>query len=150
MRRYELQEIEVKKSLQVIRGDVWNNPDVLAAATGADARVYCVAYVTQACNEMFKPGDVLVCDASRKAVSCGETDPRFLLRLLKRGVKVYSYEALHAKCAVFGDFVLLGSANMSESSACRLVELSVLQKNSRLARGVAAFIMGLSENANKL
>lgn len=140
----------MKKSPQVIRGDVWNDPVVLAAAKGADARVYCVAYVTQACDEMFQPDDVLVCDASRKSVSCGETDPRFLLRLLKRGVKVYSYEALHAKCAVFGDFVLLGSANMSESSACRLVELSVLQKNSRLARGVAAFIMGLSKNANKL
>lgn len=140
----------MKKSLQVIRGDVWNNPDVLAAATGADARVYCVAYVTQACDEMFKPDDVLICDASRKAVSCGETDPKFLLRLLKRGVKVYSYEALHAKCAVFDDFVLLGSANMSESSACRLVELSVLQKSSRLARSVAAFIMDLSRKANKL
>ena len=84
LRPYELQEIEVRSAPQVIRGDVWNDPAVLAAANGADARVYCVAYVTQACDEMLKPDDVLVCDASRKAVSCGETDPRFLLRLLKR------------------------------------------------------------------
>ena len=140
----------MKKTLQVIRGDVWNNPEVVAAANAADARVFCVAYVTQACDEMFQSGDVLVCDASRKAVSCGETDPRFLLRLLKRGVSVYSLEALHAKCAVFGDFVLLGSANMSESSALRLVELSVLQRNSRLATEVLAFILGLSKKAAKL
>lgn len=140
----------MRKSQQVIRGDVWNNPDVVAAANGADARVYCVAYVTQAHDEMFQSGDVLVCDASRKAVSCGETDPRFLLRLLKRGVSVYSLEALHAKCAVFGDFVLLGSANMSESSACRLIELSILQKNSRLATDVLAFIIRLSRKARKL
>ena len=136
--------------VRVIRGDVWNNPDVVSAANGADMRVYCVAYVTQASEAMFKSGDILVCDASRGAVSCGETDPLFLLRLLKDGVKIYSCEALHAKCAVFDDFVLLGSANMSESSANRLVEISVLQKDVRLATAVHAFIDGVIRTADCL
>ena len=138
------------KKLQVVRGAVWKNRDVVAAALRAKSRVFCVAYVTQAQNSLFRSGDLLVCDASQKAVSCGETDPSFLLGLLNKGVVIYSCEALHAKCAVFDDFVLLGSASMSESSACRLVELSILQKNARLARSVAAFIMGLSKNAKKL
>ena len=138
------------KVLQIVRGDVWKNRDVVVAAKDAESRMFCVAYVTQAQNSLFRSGDLLVCDASQKAVSCGETDPSFLLGLLNKGVVIYSCEALHAKCAVFDDFVLLGSANMSESSACRLVELSILQKNSRLARSVAAFIMGLSKNATKL
>jgi len=138
------------KNLQVVRGDVWRNRDVVAAAKGAKSRMFCVAYVTQAQNSLFRSGDRLVCDASPKAVSCGETDPLFLLGLLKEGVKIYSCEALHAKCAVFDDFVFLGSANMSESSANRLVEISVLQKDSRLATAVHAFIVGVIRTANRL
>ena len=131
------------KTKQILRGDVWRNKDVLAAAKSADVRFFCVAYVTQACGKLFQPGDVLVCDASRHAVTAGETNPNFLLELLRKGVSIYSYEALHAKCAVFGDYVLLGSANMSESSANRLIELSVLQKDSGFATSVHAFIQRL-------
>ncbi len=138
------------KKMQVVRGDVWKNRDVVAAAQSAAARLFCVAYVAQAQKSLFRSGDRLVCDASQKAVSCGETDPLFLLGLLKSGVKIYSCEALHAKCAVFDDFVLLGSANMSESSANRLVELSVLQKDSCLATAVHAFIDGVVRTANLL
>ena len=128
------------KAKQIVRGDVWRNKDVLAAAKSADIRLFCVAYVTQACSRLFRAGDVLVCDASRKAVSSRETDPRFLLELFQKGVKIYSCEALHAKCAVFGNTVLLGSANLSESSANRLIELSILVKDSDLATSVLAFI----------
>ena len=119
------------KAKQIVRGDVWRNKDVLAAAKSAAIRWFCVAYVTQARSRLFRCGDVLVCDASRKAVSCRETDPRFLLELLRKGVEIYSCEALHAKCAVFGNAVLLGSANLSESSANRLIELSILVKIGR-------------------
>ena len=127
-------------SLQVVSGDVWSNRDVIAAADRAKERWFCIAYVTQSHTGLFRSGDVLVCDASRKAVSCGETAPKVLLELLKKGVEIYSCEALHAKCAVFDDNVLLGSANMSESSANRLIELSLLARNSSLACNVQAFI----------
>lgn len=116
----------MKKS-QIVRGDIWNDKNVIAASERAEVRKYCVAYVTQANGRLFRSGDTLVCDASCKAVSSGETNPNFLLDLIKKGVAVYSCEALHAKCAVFDDYVLLGSANMSESSANRLVELSLFR-----------------------
>lgn len=138
------------KKMQVVRGDVWKNRDVVSAAKSAGLRMFCVAYVTQAQKSLFRSGDRLVCDASTKAVSCGETDPVFLLGLLKAGVEIFSCEALHAKCAVFDDFVLLGSANMSESSSNRLVELSVLQKDSSLATAVHAFIDGVVRTAKRL
>lgn len=135
---------------QIVRGDVWSNRSVIEAARKARARMFCVAYVTQARDNLFRSGDILVCDASRKAVLCGETDPNFLLKLLQKGVAIYSCEGLHAKCAVFDNVVLLGSANMSESSASRLVELAVLQRDAELAMKVQAFIGGLSNDAEQL
>ena len=135
---------------QIVRGDVWNNRSVIESAQKARSRMFCVAYVTRACDNLFLPGDVLVCDASRQAVSYGETDPNFLLKLFRKGVAIYSCEGLHAKCAVFDGVVLLGSANMSESSANRLVELAVLQRDAELAMKVQAFIGGLSNSAEKL
>ena len=138
------------RRMQIVRGDVWSNRFVIESAQKALSRMFCVAYVTQARDSLFRSGDVLVCDASRKAVSCGETDPNFLLKLLQKGVAIYSCEGLHAKCAVFDSIVLLGSANMSESSASRLVELAVLQRDSELAMKVRAFIGGLSNRAEEL
>ncbi len=129
--------------MRTITGDVWADSEVMALAHKAKARMYCVAYVTQCRAGMFRAGDVLVCDASRKAVACGETNPRFLMSLIEKGVQVYSCEALHAKCAVWDSVVLLGSANMSESSASRLVEISVLQDSQALSDQVSFFIMHL-------
>lgn len=126
--------------MQTISGDVWKNPDVVVAMKMASTRAFCIAYVTQIPRGMFRRGDVLICDASKKAVSCGETDPRVLMKLVSRGVEVYSCEALHAKCAVMDDYVLLGSANLSVSSAERLRELSVLQKSPSFASQVREFI----------
>lgn len=137
---------------RVISGDVWNSAVVLEAARIASRRLYCIAYLTRDSVSLFRPGDLVICDASPKAVACGETDPRILEILLSREVGVFSCEALHAKCAVFDDWVLLGSANMSESSALRLVELSVFQKDSHLSAQVQGFILGLirSGEAKKL
>lgn len=126
--------------MQAISGDVWQNRDVKDAMREADIRRYCIAYVTRLPRGMFRRGDVLICDASRMAVSSGETDPGVLMRLIGRGVKVYSHKALHAKCAVFNDVVLTGSANLSESSADRMCELSVLQKSKPLAAQLIQFM----------
>lgn len=131
------------KDKQIIRGDVWNDCSVKKAASLAKNRIFCIAYVTQADLNLFKNGDVLICDASKKAVSCGETDPHFLLKLVDIGVSVYTCEALHVKCALFDDYVLIGSSNMSESSASRLVELAVLQKDRVIALDLQSFLLEL-------
>lgn len=138
------------KDKQIIRGDVWNDCSVKKAASQAKNRIFCVAYVTQADLNLFKNGDVLICDASKKAVSCGETDPHFLLKLVDIGVSVYTCEALHVKCALFDDYVLVGSSNMSEFSASRLVELAVLQKDKVIALGLQSFLLELEKHSKIL
>lgn len=138
------------RNKQIIRGDVWNNSIVKKAASKAKRRIFCVAYVTEADFNLFKAGDVLICDASRKAVSCGETNPYFLLKLVDIGVNVYTCEALHVKCAIFDDYVLVGSSNMSESSASRLVELAVLQKEKAIALELLSFLLELEKHSKIL
>ena len=133
-------------AMRTITGDVWADTEVVTLARKAKTRLYCVAYVTQISHALFRAGDILICDSSRKAIACGETNPVFLKSLIKMGVQVYTCDALHAKCAVWDDMVLMGSANMSESSSSRLVELSVLEKNQSLADQVAYFIMHLIED----
>ena len=135
-----------RKVMRTITGDIWADAEVVSLARKSKVRLYCVAYVTQSPRALFRSGDILVCDSSRKAVACGETNPVFLRSLIKMGVQVYYCEALHAKCAVWDDTALICSANMSESSSARLLELSTIVKNQSLGDQVAYFIMRLIEN----
>lgn len=127
----------------IISGDVWGNPSVIMAAHNAQQRIFCVAYVTRHLPILFKHSDVLICDASEKAVSSGETDPSVLKALVADGVKVFSVPDVHIKCAIFGEVVLVGSANMSESSAQILTEMSVLIKDAELAKKMRHFLMDI-------
>jgi len=136
--------------MRAISGDVWRDRDVCDAMRHAKSRCYCIAYVTKNPRGMFRRGDMLICDASVTAVKSGETDPTVLLKILGSGVDVYSSEALHAKCAVFDGWVLLGSANLSESSAERLCELAVLQKSDSLAEQVRQFMKELIEEGGAI
>ena len=73
--------------MRTITGDVWADTEVVSLARKAKTRLYCVAYVTRTSHALFRAGDILVCDSSRKAVACGETDPAFLKLLIKMGGK---------------------------------------------------------------
>lgn len=118
---------------KVLTGDIWGSDLVRRAVARANNRIYCIAYVTRYLPWMFKKGDVLVCDAGRHAVEMGETDAKIIARIRRRGVKVYSRTALHVKCAILGNCTLVGSANLSESSARVLQEVSVLQDDPLLS-----------------
>jgi hypothetical protein len=67
-------------------------------------------------------GSKLVVDASKGAVSSGQTNPWELLELLNNGVDIYSYEELHAKVFVIGSRLYIGSNNVSGRSQERLQE----------------------------
>lgn len=64
----------------------------------------------------------LVVDASERAVASGQTCPAELLRLVRRGVRVYSVPNLHAKVFVLGGTAYVGSTNVSNRSASHLIE----------------------------
>ncbi len=67
-------------------------------------------------------GSRLVVDASDRAVASGQTCPTDLLKLVKRGVAVYSVPNVHAKVFVLGKTAYVGSANVSSRSASHLIE----------------------------
>jgi hypothetical protein len=83
----------------------------------------------------FQAGDVLVVDASRRAIASGQTDAPLLRELDSRGVAVYSREGLHAKVLLLGAYSVIGSANMSGSSDV-LIEAAVISDSDVIASGV--------------
>jgi len=88
----------------------------------------------------LKKGDTLVCDASDVSISLGKSSGKLLLKLHKKGVKIYSQPALHSKVACIGSSVLVGSANASLNAKDRLVEAAVLSQDSGLQAQVLSFV----------
>jgi hypothetical protein len=90
---------------------------------------------------------VLITDASTRAIKSGQTDAKLLRKFNKSGVTIYSREGLHAKVALFGNYAIVGSANMSGSD---LIEASIISDNPVVVSGIAAFIKKLSSKPSKL
>jgi len=74
-----------------------------------------VAYVSTGASSIIplRRGHTLLVDMSLPTVRQGATDPREILRLLRRGVEVFSRGSLHAKFFVTDGVVIAGSANLS-------------------------------------
>jgi len=85
-------------------------------------------------------GSRLVVDASDRAVSCGQTCPADLKKLLNRGVAVYSVPNLHAKVFVVGGKAYIGSANVSSSSAKQLIEAVVRTTDPKVVASARKFV----------
>ena len=83
-----------------------------------------VAYFGSGASKLLplKAGSVLVIDMSERAVKSGQTKPSEVSKLLRNGVEVHSVENLHAKVFVAGNRALVGSTNVSFTSATGLVE----------------------------
>lgn len=82
----------------------------------------------------------LVVDASELAVASGQTCPADLIKLVKRGVAVYSVPNLHAKVFVLGRAAYIGSANVSARSASLLVEAVVRTSEPSAVRAAKQFV----------
>ena len=91
-------------------------------AKAARRRLVAVAYVTTDGHIGFRKNDVLICDASDRAIKGGETSARLLRSLHRKGVELRSQPDLHAKVAVLGRHALIGSCNLSAASAEDLTE----------------------------
>jgi hypothetical protein len=129
---------------QVLTDKIWR--EVTRHARLAPTRKAAIAYVTT--DEIgLRAGDVLITDASERAIRSGQTDAKLLRKLHAEGVMIYNREGLHSKVALFGKHVVVGSANMSASD---LIEASVITDNSVIVSGVAAFIEMLSTKKSRL
>jgi hypothetical protein len=104
-----------------------------------------VAYLGKGAQRLLplKANSTLVVDASDAAVRSGLTDPVELMRYVRKGVRVHSAAALHAKVFVFGSTTVVGSTNASTSSATRLIEGAVRLDDRHVATAARAFIDNL-------
>ncbi len=96
----------------------------MSASKRARTRSAAIAYFTVD-HLGLDEGDVLVVNAGRQAIASGQTVAPLLRRLFERGVKLYSYDRLHAKFAVFDRLVYTSSANLSRSSLDVLFEVGI-------------------------
>jgi hypothetical protein len=134
-------------STVVVGEGVW--PAIRHALRGRRAPIAAVAYVT-ASDLPLKPGSILVCDAEEQTVRQGKTNPRVLGPMLKDGVRVFSMPGLHAKMLAGQDAAVVGSANLSNSSAERLIEAVAILPGSRHASAVRRQIELLISEAREL
>lgn len=133
---------------RLLTGDVWKQ--VAPKANTARRRHFAVAYVSADGHLALRRGDVLICDASDRAIRAGETSARVLQRLLRRHVELRSRPDLHAKVAVFDRYAVVGSCNMSGSAANGLTELALLTDRQQLVGQATAFIHQLRETSHEI
>ena len=128
------------------------------ASKSSTCRV-AVGYCGEAAHRFFpekpsaRPEDLrIIVDASEQAVRRGLTNPKGVERLLGLTDEVRSLAGLHAKVFVFNeDVVLVGSANMSESSITQQYQLTLEVSDSRIAKQLVAwFDNTLWNRANKV
>jgi hypothetical protein len=106
-----------------------------------------VAYFGQDAAELLplREGSTLVVDASLGQVKAGATHPADLLKLLNRGVRIFSVPGLHAKVFVFGSTALVGSANVSKNSRDDLCEALLLTTDRDAVAASKKFIQSLAK-----
>lgn len=95
-------------------------PTLRALARKSATKLAAVSYVTTSKFVAFGRDDVLVVDATDEAIRTRLCDAKVLSRAVGQGAEVYSLPGLHAKVLVLGGTAVVGSANISMTSASSL------------------------------
>jgi hypothetical protein len=132
---------------RVLSKDLWKQ--VRASARNARQRKAAIAYVTRDLIGLRK-GDILILDASERAIKFGETNASLLRQLLRKGVQLYHCADLHAKVIQLDNAAVVGSGNMSSLSEGTLVEAGILTNHTSTVAGVASFIEQLVRQSKQL
>jgi hypothetical protein len=88
-------------------------------------------------------GSKIVVNASESTVRSGLTSPLDLLLMMRRGVRVFSNEKLHAKVFLFGKTAFIGSNNVSHNSAKNLIEATIRTNDPSVIKEVDKFVTDL-------
>lgn len=131
---------------RLLTSDLWTVAAKLSRK--AETRLAAIAYVT-AETVTFGEGDVLVVDATRGAITSGETKAEVLLEAHEAGALIYNCPNLHAKLLVMDDMAIIGSGNLSGNSP-NLHECAVLTDQSSVVGQARAYIQQLRERAHLL
>lgn len=120
---------------------------ITAAAISATKPSFAaVAYFGSKGHKLLplRAGSKLVVDASLAAVTTGITDPKALRRLHDGGVSIFSMPLLHAKVFAFDTVGYVGSTNVSQNSASRLIEANLAVSDVKTLKDIRKFVGGLS------
>ncbi len=109
-----------------------------------------IAYATNERAIRFGKGDTLIVDASEQAVACGQTSALLLKHAYQNGAKLYSLAGLHAKVLLLDNIAVIGSANLSSSSASSLVEAAILTDHPAAVATTRAFIEAVMKTATAI
>lgn len=133
------------QSLRVVTGQaVWPALEDIARRRGRAMAAVAVAYLTRDLLEL-RSGDLLVVNLENGTCRAGQTDPGVVRKMRDRGVRVFRSAHLHAKMMVFGDVVVVGSTNFSDSSLHRYREAVSITESKPLARQVRRQIQDLGD-----
>ncbi len=130
--------------MRLLVDNVW--PVVRKLAASRERQLAAVAYFTSERSLSFRPGDLLIVDASDEKIRTGATSAEAVARVVDRKVAVYSLSGLHAKVLVLGTNVVVGSANLTDNSE-RLFEAALVSDNAELRAKVISWIEGLKKRA---
>jgi hypothetical protein len=119
-------------------------------ANKVPAKRAAVAYVTSEEFVQFGGGDVLVTDASDHAIEGGDTSAKVLARAFKRRAQLYSLPGLHAKVLLLSGTVVIGSANLSRTSANDLIEAAWVTDAPAAVGMATSFLQQLTTQAKPI
>jgi hypothetical protein len=127
-----------------ISDNLWKQITKVARRTRQRCAV-AVAYFGAGASELLPlpAGSSLVVDASDRSVAAGQTCPSDLIRLMKRGVFIYTVANLHAKVFVLGRSAFIGSSNVSNRSASQLLEAAIRTNEPSAVAAAKDFVKGL-------
>lgn len=134
--------------LRVVSAGLWK--EVARLSGRHSPRFAAIAYVSSDARIRFGDGDVLVCDATDEAIKSRQTSARVLHAAFRRKARIYSSRGLHAKALVLGRVSVVGSANLSESSASHLNEAAIITDDASVASSLRGMIEALAENAESV
>jgi hypothetical protein len=134
-------------TIEIVTDGVWTRLKSVQRRSRQRAWV-AVAYFGKGAAQLLElnRGSHLVVDASEQAVKSGQTCPRDLLILLRKGVRIFSYPLLHAKVYVFGTTAAIGSANASRHSADVLFEAMIVTTEAKAVRQAKEFVRSIAKN----
>jgi hypothetical protein len=91
-------------------------------------------------------GDLLVVNLSEGCLKAGLTDPREIRKYIKRDVSVYCCPDVHSKVFVFDNLAIVGSTNVSVSSAERLREAAIRTSVPAAVEEARSYVRSLAED----
>jgi hypothetical protein len=133
---------------ELVSADLWKRASKVSRR--ASIHRCAVAYVSSDSLIEFGSGDTLITDASTAAIKSGQTSAHVLKRANDRGAAIYSYPGLHAKVLVFDRIAVIGSANLSLSSANQLTEAALFTDDPSTVSAAIDLISQLEGRANRL